>query len=150
MELKNIYFSYVRRGVARYQKVINISDKLALRFYKQKIFLQIQLFLILINLGALINARSISQEFNYYDQKSDVIKPSSWTTTNQYKDFVQRSLNPMDMISRNGFVHQKVELKRKLEMKKSTKSPPTTSTTHYHSIPDSHFTSFQSWGPVGK
>lgn len=72
------------------------------------------------------------------------------TTTNQYKDFVQRSLNPMDMINRNGFVHQKFELKKKLEMRKTTKSPPTQSTSSKPSIPDSHFTSFNSWGPVGK
>jgi hypothetical protein len=57
----------------------------------------------------------------------------------------------MDMINRNGFLHQKVELKKKLEMKKPTKSPPSTTTTEaVPSIPDSHFTSFNSWGPMGK
>lgn len=97
---------------------------------------------------AVINARSISQEAS----DKSVIK-SSLTMTNQYKDFVQRSLNPMDMINRNGFMHQKFELKRRLELSKPTKIPPTQSTSSIKSIPsipDSHFTSFQSWGPVGK
>lgn len=96
--------------------------------------------------AAIINAKSISKEAS----DKSVIN-STLTRTNEYKDFVQKSLNPMDMINRNGFVHQKFELKRRLEMRKPTKSPPTQSTTSKKpSIPDSHFTSFQSWGPVGK
>lgn len=55
----------------------------------------------------------------------------------------------MDMINRNGFVHKQFELKRKFEMKKSTKKPETTTQKIKESIPDLLFGS-KGWGPTGK
>jgi hypothetical protein len=105
-------------------------------------------FLTLISICSIINSKSISIEMgDKVMQKNSLNSPL--TSTNQYKDFVQRSLNPMDMINRNGFVHNKFELKRRLEMKKTTKQPETTSQTVQESIPDSFFTSYH-WGPQGK
>lgn len=104
--------------------------------------------IVAISVCSIVNARSISTETGEkIIQKNSVVK-QPFTSTNQYKDFVQRSLNPIDTINRNGIVH-KIELKRRLEMKKTTVKPEVTSQSAKDSIPDSFFSSFH-WGPQGK